>query len=43
VDGATIQADLKAIVQFRTVDDDWWSAGTDGGLVGGTEMTEPRT
>jgi hypothetical protein len=35
VDGAAIRAGLKAIVQFRTVGEDWWSAGTDGGLVGG--------
>ena len=40
VDGATIRADLEAIVQFRTVGDDWWSAGTDGGLVGGLEIAD---
>jgi len=33
VDGAAIHSGLKAIVRFRTVGDDWWSAGTDGGLV----------
>ena len=34
-----------AIVQFRTVGDDWWSAGTDGGLLGGLVMGDapPRS
>lgn len=40
VEGAAIQAGLKAIVQFRTVGDDWWSAGTDGGLIGGMEVAD---
>jgi len=40
VDGATIRAGLKAIVQFRTVGEDWWSAGTDGSLVGGLEIAD---
>ncbi len=29
VDGASVMAGVKAIVQFRTVGNDWWSAGTD--------------
>jgi hypothetical protein len=40
VDGASILAGLKAIVQFRTVGNDWWSAGTDGGLVGGLDLAD---
>ena len=40
VDGATVIAGVKAIVQFRTVGDDWWSAGTDGGLAGGMEIAD---
>jgi hypothetical protein len=36
VDGAAIRAGLKTIVQFRTVGEDWWSAGADRSLVGGT-------
>jgi hypothetical protein len=27
---------LNAVVQFRTVGDDWWRTGTDGGLISGT-------
>jgi hypothetical protein len=38
--GTTIVAGIKAIVQFRTVGDDWWCAGTDGSLVGGMEITD---
>ena len=27
---------LNAVVQFRTVGDDWWRTGTDGGLISST-------
>lgn len=40
VGGATLRAGLKAIVQFRTVGEDWWSAGTDGSLAGGMEVAD---
>ncbi len=40
VDGATVMAGVKAIVQFRTVGEGWWSAGTDGGLAGGMEVAD---
>jgi type II secretory pathway pseudopilin PulG len=39
VDGAAIRSGLEAIIQFRTVGDDWWNAGTDGGLV--NEIIQP--
>jgi hypothetical protein len=39
-DDASIRAGLNAIVEFRTVGDDWWEAGTDGTLVGGMEVTD---
>lgn len=37
VEGAAISSGLEAIVQFRTVGDDWWSAGTDGRLASGLQ------
>jgi len=40
VGGATSMGGVMAIVQFRTVGEDWWSAGTDGGLVGGLEIAD---
>jgi hypothetical protein len=40
VDGASIRSGLNAIVEFRTVGDDWWEAGTDGTSVGGMEVTD---
>jgi hypothetical protein len=45
VDGASITKGLSAIVDFRTVGDDWWCTGTDGTLVGGMEIsdTPPRS
>jgi hypothetical protein len=38
----SIHAGVTAIIQFRTVGDDWWSAGTDGSLVGGMEVAAAR-
>ena len=37
---AVASAGIRAIVQFRTVGYDWWSAGTDGRLIGGMEAAD---